>query len=459
MHLFIATPPDARWKLLSGCTFLVVGACSILGVACDERGPSRSDETDRIAPSGKVSFRGEAWPELPRGVEELESLVATRVEHSDPSEPDLETESLRERLSSGGTESFVAGWDEISRALSKGLQRPQGERGDSLLLVGCYHDSGGQIDAFRRLVGPGGVSEIDVIAVELFRAKGHWASVASEEQAGDDEDLHRFLRSGDGEAFLALRRRQLETNYTAWRYGYVDNVMELVTSARATKTDLMGCDMPLRLAKLVDVPLDQRFDNLREIHCLRALNGRLDPQGSQRRIVMLWGQKHLMSQGIRRFVKSGTSVVSVFLYGHRAGTGTVESELETSIVVNEPILFALDDARTADAHALLLPGPKLGGAVERSKARAMPGEVSTEDRLEIVVTSEATGVLTIGSESVEVGETARKVVLGPGSHRYVLRTEQRSVYGRLEDWGAGRVELDFDPRAGTTRIIHLVSTR
>ena len=110
---------------------------------------------------------------------------------------------------------------------------------------------------------------------------------------GDDAKLADFLVHGRQEALATLRDRQRQRNYTAWKYGYVGQMVDLVLAARAGDRRLMGCDMPTKLQARVRADLGLRTGELRELHCALALRDWLRASPPPHRVALFWGNAHL----------------------------------------------------------------------------------------------------------------------------------------------------------------------
>ena len=424
----------------------------IWGAACrpaPEGGPIASGGAGTVDAAGPCS----AWPELPRGQAEIEQMVRVMTRDSGSGPREVTAGDIRDALQGRGTRGVIAGWDSVIDALSQQLGGPPHPGSRGVLLVGCYHDSGGQIAAFRRLIGYDGVPGITAVVLEQLRATGRWRGVSNDVQTGDDALLGAFLESGDRGAFDRLRRSQRTGDYTAWRYGYIDEVMDLVASSRAMGVPVLGCDMPRDLQPLTGVSSGEDLDRLREIHCLAALRCSV-PDAGRSRVAMLWGQEHVMPHGVPRFLEPGDVAVSLLLFGSRPGSGTVESDLARDVVIDEPVLLA--DLGRPLLDVLLLPDGLMGGRVERSRAMAEPGEVP-DDRIELVVRSDLDGTFSFGDRILVVGPEPVTDVLPGLPVTYVFHGGGKTVVGRIEHWGAGRVELDLCPGRRETSIAYLLA--
>lgn len=440
---------SVRFGIYRSCALASAASLAILAAgSCRQE----ADRPEGAGAAGPAPSAPAPWPEAPVTAPAAQALIEARaLRRPRPSQTrDLAPDAVADRLARLETVGVAAGWEGITRALTQRFDRARRQGRDGYLLVGCYHDSGLQVEAFRRLVGSDGVRGLTLVALEQLRAGGRWRGVPERAQRGDGGDLRSYLTTGDAGAWSRLRSRQLRGDYAAWRYGYVDQIMDVIEGARAQGRALMGCDMPAALQSRLGAVGHERLDRLREIHCTLAVS-EAGLGAAPRRIAMLWGRDHLDSNGLRRFLPAKAEVLSVYLVGGRQSPFAPEARLATSLVVNDPILVPLDPA--SGHYALVIPGPRLGGAVERSRITADPGsERETAGMLR--VSSERPGRFEISGREIEVaeGEVARPLPEGPGV--YLFESEDRRTVGLLESWGRGGVELTFDPATKATRIIY-----
>ena len=334
----------------------------------------------------------------------------------------------------------VAGDAAVARWIQGFLDRA---RGDAYVLFGTWHDAPGQIDAFRRLVGPGGLRGLNVVAVELFRADGAWAGVPVELSRGDGAAIDAYVSQGDPEAFTGLARSHRDADYAAWKLGYEPTVLDLLVNARATGVRFLGCDMPPALQARSGAPPGDLRLRLREIHCLRSLPP--TPGGKPRRAAMLWGDAHVRPSGLRRFLPPAAAVLSLHVFGHHLSPGPFETALARELSVVEPTLVPLGP----EEAALLLPDEVLGGHVDRVLATADPGEV-LEPGLVVACARTSAGVLVLGGRTELVGPAPVAIPMSEGEHTYVFTGGGRRVVGALRMAAWHRVTLDFGVRSGLT---------
>lgn len=125
------------------------------------------------APRGSPPPVATAWPELPRTREAADALIRTRTARplTGGEDPGTSSEALLHALDERPG-ALVAGDPSVVAWIDGFLDRAAAAGRDSVVLYGTYHDSGGQIDAFRRLIGPLGLRGLTHVAVEQLRAKG-----------------------------------------------------------------------------------------------------------------------------------------------------------------------------------------------------------------------------------------------------------------------------------------------
>ncbi len=418
------------------------------GVSCTRAGdaePQRPPESGvcKQAPPPPPPAR-RAWPALPRSRAAAEALVHARTRRTPGAAPSLEPTALLARLDAAP---LVAGEAEVRRWLLARLARA-GAR-DAYLLWGTYHDSGGQLEAFRRLLGP--EHGLTHVVVEQLDADGAWADLPAAEQRGDTAAITAYLRRGDEHAWQALAAKQWREDYTAWKYGYLSQVMDLLVAARAVGVPLLGCDLPRPLQNLADRAGSTLY-RVRELHCLLALEDALDVARTRppRRLALLWGQDHVKPHGLRRFLPPGDLVVSVYLVGQRPGPLTPEAQLAKRLVVNDPLLFPLDAA--AEELALLLPGRPLGGEVDRSREWLEDPALGRPGVALLRVESTRPGTLHLRGRMTPIGPAARELELPPGPAAYLAVVGGLRIAGVLSLAPGGRTELVLDAQRRTTRV-------
>ena len=394
------------------------------------------------------------WPVLPRTAAEADRLIERRTRR-DPRQPEssLAPDRLLALPALAEGRQLIAGERAVWSELSRRLQTARAAGRSSYLLFGTFHDSGAQIEAFRRALGPGALSGWSAVTVEQLDADGLWGGVPAGEQRGDSDLLERIVRTGERRDLAELEARQARQDYTAWKFGFVGQVVDLALAARALRLPLQGCDMPRRLQERLGVGSPAR-ERLRELHCLLALEDRLSrlPTGP-RQVAMLWGLEHVRPHGLPRFLPADVLVLSLHLVGARPGPLTPESELSRRLVVDDVLLVPLDAG--PGQLALVLPGAPLGGELRRSR-EWVKGSAAGPVRLR--VTSEAAGELFVGGRRLRVGPREQELELpaGPDPAGYLLRTDRLRMAGAIELAPGSTVELGFDPALRSTQMHQLL---
>ena len=388
-------------------------------------------------PPPAVDRGAAAFPALPTTPSEVDALIARETQRAPPDpDPDLDASTILKAAEARGLGALPSGQAGIVRWIEAELHRA---KGDAYLLFGTWHDAPGQIDAFRRLIGPGGLTGPLLVAVEQFRADGAWQGAPPEAQAGDGALLDAWSSRGDRGAFAALAEQHRESDYAAWKLGYEETALDMLVSARAAGNRVAGCDMPSRLQTLSGAKGEAR-NRLREIHCLRSL-----PVGSPRRVAMIWGEAHVRRSGIVRFLPGSATVLSIHVYGRRQVAGAVEIGLASRLTVNDPVLVPLREGECA----LILPDEALGGRVDRVLASSDEGGFVTG----LTASAEIEGVLAVGDRKVPVGREPVTVPLAPGDYTYGFTAKGRSIVGALKLSPGHRVEVGFDPEGKATSYV------
>ncbi|MBI5527293.1 MAG: hypothetical protein HY897_13240 [Deltaproteobacteria bacterium] len=346
-----------------------------------------------------------------------------------------------------GWSSLPAGESRIHSWLSARLAAADG-KGTAWLLFGTFHDSAGQVDAFRRLVGPGGAGPFTHVVLEQLRADGRWKGI-DEDQSGDSRLLADFMRTGDRVTYAALASAHEPHDYTAWKYGYSSSILDIVTTARATDIPAFGCDVPDALMRRLGH--DDESNRLRELHCLFSLRDAV-PGTAGTKVAMLWGQTHVSSAGFRRFLPPADVVVSVYAFGARASAEAPDSLLREKLVLNDPVLVPLGDREAA----ILLPDRFLGGEIDRARTstvRPRDGEVPSAS---VRASAASPGTLALGSASFSLGAEEIRKDMAPGAHTYCFATpDGLRIVGNAVVPPHGWTELTFDPAARRTRVVEV----
>jgi hypothetical protein len=280
------------------------------------------------------------------------------------------------------------------------------------VVFGVWHDSGDQVRIARR------VSRSDV-ALELVTAPQLFTGFDESREASL---LAEFMDTGAPKTLSAFRAELEQRNYTAWKYGYLDEIADLALDARATNRKIVGCDVTSDVMTALErFEPDTRL-RLREIHCARTLARSL---GDSRRVSLIYGDAHAGGAGLPRFLPDPSRAIHVF--GGRAGEAGIEAELARSIGVTEPVLVPIDDELV-----LLLPDRHLGIFVDRRRE-----EASGPPRIAAFADRAAT--LWIERSSHAIGETEIAIPIEPGARAAAFRTDR---------WLIFRVEV----RSGTTEV-------
>jgi len=211
------------------------------------------------------------------------------------------------------------------------------------LLWGNYHDAPAQIAALARVIGPLGVDAPWLLVAEPFAATGRWVDLSPECQRGDELLLAEFRHTGSRDSLQAIYADQHEENHTAWRYGVLDAMVDLVVTARASRVPILGCDLPTCVReRLWDVTDDESM-RTRELHCAMALRRTLGAKHSPERVAMLWGLSHVHPDGVSRFLPRDADVVSVQVIGGRQSDTSVGSAVAHRHGFSEPVLLPLEE--------------------------------------------------------------------------------------------------------------------
>ena len=402
-------------------------------------GCGRGDAPSRPAarPAGGAAAAREepraAWPAFPADERAARRLIATSRSAATAAIPTLDATRLAAQVRASVQDgTAIAGEDAIGAWIRDRLAVPR----DVYLLFGVFHDSGLQIDLIRRLVGPVYQTEAIAVAAELFRADGRWSGVPPAEQKGDDELIGRYVVDGDRRASSSLLERQRAQNYTAWKYGYLPQVLDLAQQVRASGGSLSGCDVPPGLAGRLAALGEETRLRVRELHCVLHLrDAALAPP---RRVALIWGGDHLGAEGLRRFLPASAESWAVHLVGGRVSDSGIEATLALGMRITDPLLVPLGERDLA----LLLPAPPLGFRMDRRREDLdAPLEPSARGRVSLQAS--IAGRVSWGSRSspVRAGE-AVTFDLQVGDHALLWESGGRSIVFALHMPAAGAVEVD-----------------
>lgn len=420
----------------------LLGLVALVGLsACTEvRNPPGSAGPD----SGVRSVSSGAWGPLPGSQADVQALIDRRRLRSDlAARPEPDPDEVLALIRRGVERDRVAtGWPMIVQRLGARLDAACSTGRDAYLLFGTWHDSGLQLDALRRLIGPAGIGGWSALVIEQFDADGCWAGVGEGPQRGDDDDLAAWNESADRSAFGRLRLAQQRDDYTAYKYGNLDRVMDLLVTARAAGVDVLGCDMPAGLQRRLQSKGLEDLTRLREVHCLLALADRLTRSSLQRpiRVAMLWGQDHVAPGSVPSLLPPQAEVVPIYAVGGRPVDHGLAAELGARLAITGPMLVPLE----ADAgYLLLLPGDRLGARVERRRLAILEqGRLLPTGKLEVHCA--VPGELTLRQWKGPVeGTTHLRSAAGQAPFLFV--SPAGALAGGVQVPAGGSVELELDP--------------
>lgn len=426
---------------------------SVMPGACGNEGPkkdsrARNEEVSKSERDRKVETR--QWPALPSNPESAELLIAASTKRQPKRNVALPNgEQLRslivKRYEQG---KMVAGWPAIIKTIREELDNAAAAGKNGYLLWGTYHDSEKQLEAFRRLVGPLGIGGLTVVTLENFDAQGSWANINAKEQRGDSELLTRWLDSGEDSDMNRIFDHHKHKSYTAWKYGHLLALTDIIVTARATGLKVVGCDMPKSIQRRMGGVGEEAVLRLRELHCALSLEQQKPLHDSPVRVAMLWGQDHVKPEGVRRFFDKSSKVLPFYVHGARAS----RRWSDPTLAVIEPIMFPLENAETE--RIFVLPDPRGGVRVERTR---VPKPTSNEDRKQrLVITSSRPGVIRFAGHGMEVNENPKSIGLTEnlngnrigGFIPFIYDDNKTLIVGSLEIPAVGRLEVHIDSEQG-----------
>lgn len=390
------------------------------------------------------------WPQWPSSTQQAKQLVDGATKRSlDGDDERLDFVKNASNVFAGLTpEKLSIGWPALTSRLSRALSRDDGRERAAYLLVGSFHDSPGQIDAFRHLIEPGGVEKLTAVAVEQFRSSGSWVG-APHTPMGDDRLLRRFSDTGSHEAWHSLRREQERLSYTAWRYGAVPELLSLLSATRARGIPMLGCDMPPTLRNALSDLDTALVDRLRELHCRLSIAD-VFGDDAHPRVAIFWGEDHLSNDGFIRFLEEDAHVVRVSLVGARWSRQAPERRVAENTIIEGPTLIQLDEQESR--FILILDDENFGADVERS--RHIEAE-RTQEETELRVVSTRAGIFSIAGEERAIrANQALSLTLDAAQRPFIFRSGSARWVGLLELQWAANASLELDLSARRSRVIY-----
>lgn len=401
-------------------------------------------------PASKTKPRSSAptppeWPALPRTQQQVEALLssATRRPPRGPGARPKAPRELLERLSAALPRGEVfAGWRQIVSRIAREAALARKASAPLWLLWGTYHDAPLQIEAFRRLIGPMGISAAGVV-LEQFDASGHWKGLSAADQEGDDRSLAAYLRAGDAAALAELQARQRRNNYTGWKYGYLPQVLDLLYQARASATPVWPCDMSRALQRrLRGAATESQLLRLRELHCALSLRARR-PRAAPSTRAALWGQDHVEADGFARFLSPRAHVVTLQVFGGRRSASALARRLASRLALSGPLLIAEENADDGPLHrrwVVMLPGEALGARVQRSREAVAGAEARR-----LTLRAPSGSVLSLGKRRLVLRGAPQQLRLSVEERVFALEYRGRLMVGSLDLAREGSLELEVAP--------------
>ncbi|MEZ4441844.1 MAG: hypothetical protein R3B72_22275 [Polyangiaceae bacterium] len=411
----------------------------LLALACDA--PAAPGPRPSATAVASAAPEAVPWPSLPDGPATLGRVLDGATRRPTPTPDPVTPERLRAALRVAVRDGVLAGGMPAAvDALEAAVEAGSGRGRHTWLLVGNHHDAAAQLDAFRRLTGPLGLTPAPLTAVELLKADGAWTGLPLDLQRGDDEVLNRYLATGARADLEALQARE---SYTAWKFGDRDGLADLVVGARASGRPLMGCDMPLAMQSRLRETVGPEADRLRDLHCALAIQRTL-AKAPRATVALLIGEAHLDGERLPRFLPAGDTLIELHLFGGRP----LDAARVGAIQVTTPLLVPLGPRRLA----LLLAAPPLEAPVDRLRERHPRSELGPP---RLVVRGERAR-LVVGFEERAIGGSYER----PSAHGplpFLLEQGDRILAGVVELPARGHVVLDaleWEAEAGPLRIEH-----
>ncbi len=395
------------------------------------------------APSQPV----QPWPSLPKNAAQAKRFIDQYTRNA-PTKPQSAPNAAQIRAAltaAARSGQLVAGWSPIAEALSSTITGSlKAEDARAYLLFGVFHDSAPQIDAFARLAGPMGVEGVQSWALELFDAPGRWAGITGRDSVAEQVLLDRIaasphLRSPQAQAALrALKKQQARSHYAAWKYDYLQAVVALPGRAKAANQRILACDTPTEIQQRMMDCCGEGGLELRDLHC--ALTLRAAAPGV---VALLWGQAHLRSDRLPRFLPAGAALHRVYVFGARPSEFGAEVALAKTLAISGPLWMPWGRGRSI----LLLSGPKLQAKVDRVRTEV-------EDARSEWVLEGPPGVVYLGGQ--------RHALTGAGPWSFTGASGPQVLLYEGEGWALavgverperGRTRLEIEGRRSMRMVV------
>ena len=392
------------------------------------------------------------WPALPRAVKDLDAVVRERANR--PVAPRI-APSFEDVRAALGADDVAAGEDLIARSLDGWLTA---DTQPAYVLFGGTHDAPAHLDAFRRITTR--MPHLWAVALETFRTSGAWEGTPNAES--DDADLAAYFATGDTDALSRLTARQAESDYAAWKFGYVPSVLDVVVAARGARQPVFGCDMP---ASLRDVALEgeDALTQLRELHCALSVREQLRHLGPAHlapgalydddvppppRAAFFLGANHAGPGGVGRFLQEAARLRPVYVLG-----GRPDAALPPGVTVVDSLLVPLRDG----SAALLLPTPDAAALLDRARdahgTQQPPKHDAALPASTVFFSSPTPMRAAVAGSKVTVGAAGEWVPVRGGIHACALERDGKTYAFALEVPATGHVEVRLDDAPVSLRIL------
>ncbi len=442
-------------------------------IACDHKAPA--DPPPPVVVDAQSLVVPNDWPPLPTVPSEVANVVRDRGNrpYVAPARPTVE--QIRKHL---GGEQVVAG-DELVGAVLDGWVGATDK--PSFVLFGSLHDSGAQLDAFRRVATR--MPHLWGVVMEQFKARGDWPKSDVKAADVDDADLAEFFATGSEGALYRLRANQQEHDYAAWKFGYVDTVMDAVVAFRGASLPVFACDMPKSLLGPALEGTDEAT-TLREAHCAISAREKLrllgpahvakgetyfDDVPPPMRAAFFVGDNHAGIGGLARFLHADGRIATVHVIGGR-GWSPETAELPADMAIVDPVLVPLGEPDVT-SWALLLPNVSSGvidRVIDRGDAksdriaRPRPPTDDTISAPTVWVESESPARIALAGADVALlggGRGGEWLRVRPGRHACTITVGGKSTTFVLDVAVAGRTEVHVDAADAPAPTLHVAHVR
>jgi hypothetical protein len=248
-----------------------------------------------------------------------------------------------------------------------------------------------------------------------------------------------------------LATSQEREDYAAWKFGYVDKVLDVIADSRTAHHAIHGCDMPTRLQEKLRNWSDEDRNAMRELHCALALGDHLDGAGPQR-VGALWGSQHLGAAGFERFLPPDATILSLRVLGGRppSAEDLTTRSIASQLDLVDPVLLVSG----SNDGIVLLSDPAASAHFERKRLRkdARPRTDGGAEPNLVLSAARPGSTARIDGTTIALASSPQWMSLPVGTHDFMIARGQRSLLASFVVPDGGWIEVRFEEIAPEVTI-------